>query len=58
MEEVGEEENGQGAPSLGTSSKLLEPNAKGTWGGGMTEAILPPLHFLRGGWWLAEAKKP
>jgi hypothetical protein len=32
-----------GAPGLGTSSKLLEPSARGTWGGGMVEAIPPPL---------------
>jgi hypothetical protein len=33
MEEAGEEEKGRGAPGLGTSSKLLEPGAKGMWGG-------------------------
>jgi hypothetical protein len=42
MEEAGDEEKGWGAPGLGTSSKLLEPYTKGTWGGGM-EAIPPPL---------------
>jgi hypothetical protein len=47
MEEAGEEEKGQGAPGLGTSSKLLEPGAKGTWGGGMAEAIPPPLQLRR-----------
>jgi hypothetical protein len=39
MDEVGEEEKGQGAPGLGTSSKLLEPGAKG-------EAIPPPLQLV------------
>jgi hypothetical protein len=39
IDEVGEEENGQGAPGLGTSSKLLEPGAKG-------EAIPPPLRLV------------
>jgi hypothetical protein len=29
MEEAGEEEKGRGALGLGTSSKLLEPSAKG-----------------------------
>ena len=43
MEEAGEEEKGRGAPSLGISSKLLEPSAKRTWGGGMVEAIPPTL---------------
>jgi hypothetical protein len=61
MEEAGEEEKGRGAPGLGTSSKLLEPGAKGTWGGGMAEAIPPPLQLWLserggGGWRLAEAK--
>jgi hypothetical protein len=45
IEEVGEEEKGRGALSLGTSNKLLEPGAKGTCGGGMTEAIPPPLQL-------------
>jgi hypothetical protein len=61
MEEVREEEKGLGAPSLGTSSKLLEPNAKGTWGGGMAHppSLLPcNCGVLGGGWQLAEAKKP
>jgi hypothetical protein len=39
MEEAGEEEKGWGVSSLGTSSKLLESNAKETLGGGM--ALLP-----------------
>jgi hypothetical protein len=41
MEEAGEEEKGRGAPDLGTSSKLLEPGAKGTWGGGMAHPSSP-----------------
>jgi hypothetical protein len=39
-----EEEKGHGASGLGTSSKLLEPGAKGTWGGGMA-AIPPPCSY-------------
>jgi hypothetical protein len=34
---------GTGALGLRTSSKLLEPDTKGTRGGGMVEAIPPPL---------------
>jgi hypothetical protein len=37
------------APGLGTSSKLLEPGAKGMWGGGMAEAIPPPLQLRPSG---------
>jgi hypothetical protein len=43
MEEAGDEKKGRGAPGLGTSSKLLESGVRGTWGGGMVEAIPPPL---------------
>jgi hypothetical protein len=40
-----------GAPSIGTSSKLLEPNAKKTWGRGMASAIPPPLQLRHSGRW-------
>jgi hypothetical protein len=49
MEEAGDEEKGLGAPGLGTSSKVLEPGVKGTWGRGMVEAISPPLLLRRSG---------
>jgi hypothetical protein len=51
MEEAGEEEEekGLGAPGLGTSSKLLEPGVKGTWGVGMASAIPTPLQLLHSG---------
>ena len=56
MEEAGEEEKGRGALGLGTSSKLLEPSAKGMWG------VPPPLQLWCSGrvegWRLAIAKKP
>jgi hypothetical protein len=42
-EEAGEEEKGWGAPGLGTSGELLELGVKRMWGGGMMEAIPPPL---------------
>jgi hypothetical protein len=50
------------APGLGTSSKLLEPGAKGMWGGGMAGRGHPSspavTTFWKGGGGLAEAKKP
>jgi hypothetical protein len=58
MEEAGEEEKGRGALGLGTSSKLLELDVKGTLGGGMAERLPCSYGFLRGGWGLAKAKKP
>jgi hypothetical protein len=62
MEEAVDEEKGWGASGLGTSSKLLEPGAKGMWGGGMAEATSPPLLLRRSGGWgggsLAKAKEP
>jgi hypothetical protein len=56
MEEAGEEEKGRGAPGLETSSKLLEPGMKGTWGGGMASPTI--MAFWEGGWQLVETKKP
>jgi hypothetical protein len=49
MEEVGEEEKGRGTLGLEISSKLLEPGAKWTWGGGMEEAIPPLLQLWHSG---------
>jgi hypothetical protein len=46
---MGEEEKRRGAPGLGTSSKLLELGTKWTWGGGMVEAIPPPLQLWHSG---------
>jgi hypothetical protein len=43
----GEEEKGRGVQGLRTSSKLLEPNVKGMWRGGIAEAIPPPLQLRR-----------
>jgi hypothetical protein len=40
-----------GAPGLRTSNKLLEPGAKGTCGGGMAEAIPPPLQATVTAFW-------
>jgi hypothetical protein len=40
MEEAGEEEKGRGAPGLETSSKLLEPSVKETWGGPCSYDVL------------------
>ena len=45
MEEAGEEEKGWGTLGLGTSSKLLEYGAKGTWGGGMALPSLLPCSY-------------
>jgi hypothetical protein len=51
MEEAGKEEKGWGALGLRTSNKLLEPGAKGTCGGGMAEAIPPPLQATVTAFW-------
>jgi hypothetical protein len=57
MKEAGEEEKGWGVSGLGTSSKLLESNAKEMLGGchPSSPAITA---FWERGWRLAEAKKP
>jgi hypothetical protein len=53
MEEAGEEEKGWVTPSLGTSSKLLEPGA------GHPSSLAVTAFWERGGGWrLTEAKKP
>jgi hypothetical protein len=46
-----------GALGLGTSSKLLEPSAKGMWGGGMVESSPVVTAFLEGGGGWAEARE-
>jgi hypothetical protein len=56
MEEAGEEEKGRGAPGLGTSSKLLEPGVKGTWGGGMASPTI--MAFWEGGGSWLKLKNP
>jgi hypothetical protein len=38
MEEARDEKKGRGAPDLGTSSKLLESDVRGTCGGGVASA--------------------
>jgi hypothetical protein len=56
MEEAGEEEKGRGAPGLGTSSKLLEPDVKGTWGGWMASPTI--MAFWEGGGSWLKLKNP
>jgi hypothetical protein len=47
---------GRGKGMGGTSSKLLEPGVKGTWGGWMASPTI--MAFWEGGWQLVETKKP
>jgi hypothetical protein len=43
MEEAGMRKSPGGTSGLGTSSKLLDPGAKGMWGGGMARHPSSPV---------------